>query len=113
MRFSGSLLTPLLLVVLLSGHAVDAWGEDKKPELDLARCLRLARENNLDLANAVQEIRKAENSVTMADGARLPEVDLTTTYTRMKEETAVIPGVEIPDTQADISIGAAMPLYTM
>jgi len=112
MRPLGSFLTPLLLSVLLSGHAVHAGSEDIALELDLTQCLRLAQENNLDLANAVQEIRKAENSVTIADGARLPEVDLTTTYTRMKDEAAVISGVEIPDTQADLNIGATLPLYT-
>jgi len=107
-----SFLTPLLLFALLSGHAAHAGGEDKVLELDLAQCLRRAQENNLDLANAVQEIRKAENSVTIAEGARLPEVDLATTYTKMKNEAPVIPGVEIPDTQADLNFGATLPLYT-
>jgi len=99
---------PALLIIFFITNFANA----EALELDLSQCLRLAQENNLDLANAVQEIRKAENSLTMADGARLPEVDLTTTYTRMKDEAAVIPGVDIPDTQADLSIGATMPLYT-
>jgi outer membrane protein TolC len=101
----------LLSVVLLSSPA-SAGEASLALELDLAQCLRLAQENNLDLANADQEVRKAETGVTSAAGARLPEVEFTTTYTRMEDESAAVPGVEIPGTQADLNLGASLPLYT-
>ena len=101
----------VLSIILLNAPA--ASGESSETlQLDLNQCLRLAQENNLDLANAFQEVRKAKTDVAIAGGARLPEVDLTTTYTRMKDEDAVIPGVELPETQADLNIGATIPLYT-
>lgn len=99
---------PVLLIITLFGNFANA----ETLELELAQCLHLARQNNLDLANADMEIRKAETDVAIAEGARLPEVEFTTTYTRLKDEAADIPGVEIPETQADLNLGATLPLYT-
>ena len=99
---------PVLLITTLFGNFAFA----ETLELDLTQCLSLAQENNLDLANADQEVRKAETGVTIVNGARLPEVELTTTYTRMEDESAAIPGVELPETQADLNLGASLPLYT-
>jgi len=113
MRFMGSLVTALLAAIVLSTCPAFAQEAESMIELNLDECLRLARENNLDLANAAEEVRKAEAQVDLADGSRLPEVEFSTTYMRMGDEAvSAIPGVEIPDSQADLTLSASVPLYT-
>ncbi len=108
-------VAPALLFVILSGSPVYA-GEAGEPlKLNLAECLRLALENNLDLANAAREVRRAEIRVGIADGARLPEVELSATYTRMSDgsdSSSLVPGLDVPNAQADIAVSASIPLYT-
>ena len=110
-RYLGTFFA-LLLLVILSGNAAHSESGDSTLDLDLIQCLRLVQENNLDLANAEQEIRKAETGMAIAEGARLPEVEITTTYTRMENGAAPLPGIEIPETQADINLGVSLPLFT-
>jgi outer membrane protein TolC len=113
MRISRTLFTLVLLFAVLSGNPVHAVDTGKTHELDMDECLQLVEENNLDLANAAREVRKAEAQVDIAGGSRLPEVELSTTYTRMGDGTAsTISGVESPDSQADLALNVSVPLYT-
>jgi outer membrane protein TolC len=112
MFFSRNLLF-CFLVAVLPVNSLYASDSGRVLELGLTECLQLARENNLDLANAAWEVSKAETQVDIADGSRLPEVQFSTTYTRMGDESgSAIPGIEVPDSQADLSLNAAVPLYT-
>jgi outer membrane protein len=103
----------LLMFAAFSGNSRHAAGAERTLELGLDECLQLARENNLNLANAAREVRKAETQVAIAEGSRLPEVEFSTTYTRMGDEAAsAIPGIEVPGSQADLALSASVPLYT-
>ena len=68
MRISRSLFTLVLLFAVLSGNPVHAVDAEKTRELGLDECLQLVKENNLDLANAAREVRKAEAQVDIAGG---------------------------------------------
>jgi len=110
--------SPLLLV--LSLLAPGAAGEEPPPSsttvtLTLTEALRTALENNLDLANAGLETEKSEKEKNIVDREQLPALSLDAGYTRLSiPETSdiPIPGFNLPDSEADLSLTATMPLYT-
>lgn len=105
------LLATALALTVLADSPARAADQVGVLELGLVESLRLARENNLDLANAALDVRKAEAQVEIAGGSRLPEVEFSSTYTRMGGEAlSAIPGFE--DTQADLELSASLPVST-
>ena len=109
--------TPLLLVLFLLAPA--AAGEEPPPgstiTLTFTEALRTALQNNLDLANAGLETEKSEKEKKIVDREQLPALSLDAGYTRLSiPETSdiPIPGFNLPDSEADLSLTATMPLYT-
>lgn len=83
--------------------------------LTLTEALRTALQNNLDLANAGLETEKSEKEKRIVHREQLPALSLDAEYTRLSlPETSdiPIPGFSLPESEADLSLTATMPLYT-
>ncbi len=107
------ILLPVLLSIAALPAAASATGQEVT--LTLAEVIDTALKNSLDLSNAELDVAKAEQDRLIAGRQRLPEVTFNTTYTRMDQGStglASIPGFTLPETEADLSVSAQVPLYT-
>jgi len=83
--------------------------------LSFPDALAAALANNLVLKNADISSAQSEIDLRIAEGRRLPEVDMSGRYARLElpaSSDIPIPGVSFPESEADVSLGATMPLYT-
>lgn len=109
LKYAALLLTLVLFTSPAAGAPVAGLN------LSLPEIIDTALNNSLDLENAELQVIKSERDRLIADRQRLPEVTFNTTYTRMDSDNtglASIPGFTLPETEADLSVAAQLPLYT-
>lgn len=83
--------------------------------LSLADALDAAMANNLQVQNAALATAQSQQDRTIADGRRLPELDIEGSYTRLELPAASdipVPGFGFPESDADVAVKGTLPLYT-
>ena len=107
-------LAVICLSITTPSAAEIIWSEERVT-LTLEEALDITRSNSLSIANAALEVQKAEKDRSIASRRSLPTLGFDARYTRMDEGSVsgtTIPGFETPNSRADLSLTAFMPLYT-